>query len=72
MMNVTRGFLALGMSAMMLVPLMSGCAGSPTLGDPRQMTFKPVEFSPPEPDRVVFENGMVVYLLRTMSCPWSA
>ncbi|MEP6889127.1 MAG: pitrilysin family protein, partial [Nitrospirota bacterium] len=69
MMNVKRGFSALGMAAMMLVPLMSGCAGSPALSDPRQMTFKTVEFTPPEPDRVVFENGMVVYLLEDHELP---
>jgi zinc protease len=31
--------------------------------DPRTMNFTPVEFSPPEPARVVLENGMVVSLL---------
>ncbi len=66
---VKRGCIALGMSAMMLVPLLSGCAGRPALSDPRQMTFKPVEFTPPEPDRVVFENGMVVYLLEDHELP---
>ena len=29
--------------------------------DPRQMTFPPVEFNPPEPERRVLDNGMVVY-----------
>ena len=33
------------------------------------MTFKPVEFTPPEPDRVVLENGMVVYLLEDHELP---
>ena len=66
---VKRGCIALGISVMMLVPLMSGCAGSPALSDPRQMTFKSVEFTPPEPDRVVFENGMVVYLLEDHELP---
>ncbi len=33
------------------------------------MTFQPVEFSPPEPDRAVFENGMVVYLLEDHELP---
>lgn len=37
--------------------------------DPRQMTFKPVEFNPPDPDRVVLENGMVVYLLEDHELP---
>ena len=33
------------------------------------MTFKPVEFTPPEPDRVVLNNGMVVYLLEDHELP---
>lgn len=68
--GMKRGFVALGMLAMMmLVPLTSACTGDRALGDPRQMTFKPVEFTPPEPDRVVFENGMVVYLLEDHELP---
>ena len=52
-----------------LLPVLTGCVGSPALNDPRQMTFKSVEFTPPEPDRVVFENGMVVYLLEDHELP---
>jgi len=33
------------------------------------MTFPPVEFTPPEPDRVVLENGMVVYFLEDHELP---
>ncbi|THJ09376.1 MAG: insulinase family protein [Nitrospira sp. CG24C] len=67
---VKRGIVALGMLAMMmLVPMMSACAGNPTLGDPRQMTFKTVEFTPPDADRVVLNNGMAVYLLEDHELP---
>jgi zinc protease len=38
-------------------------------GDPRAMTFPPVEFAPPEPSRVVLDNGMVVYLLEDHELP---
>jgi len=48
---------------------MTGCAGNLALSDPRQMTFSPVEFTPPEPDRVVLENGMVVYFLEDHELP---
>ena len=51
------------------IPMLAACAGDRTLSDPRQMTFKPVEFTPPEPDRVVFENGMIVYLLEDHELP---
>lgn len=58
----------LGM-AVLLASAVTGSAGEPVLGDPRSMTFQPVEFSPPEPDRVVLENGMVVYLLEDHELP---
>jgi zinc protease len=48
---------------------LSAYAAEMVLGDPRQMTFKPVEFIPPEADRVVLENGIVVYLLEDHELP---
>jgi zinc protease len=44
-------------------------AGDAALGDPRTMKFSPVEFSPPEPARLVLENGLVVYLLEDHELP---
>ena len=68
--NVKRGlFILTAMVIALIVPLLSACAGNLALGDPRQMTFKPVEFTPPEPDREVIENGMVVYLLEDHELP---
>ena len=58
----------LGM-VVLLASAVTGSAGEPVLGEPRAMTFQPVEFSPPEPDRVVLENGMVVYLLEDHELP---
>ncbi|MGH7181020.1 MAG: M16 family metallopeptidase [Nitrospiraceae bacterium] len=49
--------------------VITGWAGNLALGDPRQMTFPPVEFTPPEPDRVVLENGMIVYFLEDHELP---
>ena len=67
---VKRGLVVLGMLAMViLMPLTSACAGDLVLGDPRQMTFQSVEFTPPEPDRMVLDNGMVVYLLEDHELP---
>ena len=37
--------------------------------DPRLMKFAPVEFHPPEPERVVFDNGLVVLLLEDHELP---
>ncbi|MDP2384253.1 MAG: pitrilysin family protein [Nitrospirota bacterium] len=68
--NVKRGCgILIAMVMAFTVPALTACAGNPALGDPRQMTFKPVEFTPPEPDRVVLENGMVVYLLEDHELP---
>jgi len=55
--------------ALSVVPFVTACAGDVALGDPRKMTFQPVEFTPPEPDRVVLDNGMVVYLLEDHELP---
>ena len=68
--NVTRwGFVLCSMIIAVFIPVLAACAGDLALSDPRQMTFKPVEFTPPEPDRVVLENGMVVYLLEDHELP---
>lgn len=44
-------------------------AAGPLDRDPRKMTFEPVQFIPPEPERVVLDNGMVVYLLQDHELP---
>lgn len=68
--NVKQGrVILISMVMALIVPVMTAWAGDFALSDPRQMTFKPVEFTPPEPDRVVFENGMVVYLLEDHELP---
>jgi len=68
--NVKRwGIVLCSIAMAVAIPVLAGCAGDLALGDPRQMTFKPVEFTPPEPDRVVLENGMVVYLLEDHELP---
>lgn len=58
----------LGM-ALLVASAVTATAGERVLGDPRAMTFPPVEFSPPEPERVVLGNGMVVYLLEDHELP---
>jgi zinc protease len=65
------GILSLfGMATLLLLAsVVAAYAGEPALGDPRKMTFAPVEFSPPDPERVVLDNGMVVYLLEDHELP---
>jgi predicted Zn-dependent peptidase len=60
---------ALGMVVILLASVVAAYSANPTLSDPRTMTFKPVEFSPPEPERLVLDNGMVVYLLEDHELP---
>jgi zinc protease len=55
--------------AMSLLFATGAFAGDVALGDPRTMKFNPVEFSPPEPTRLVLEDGMVVYLLEDHELP---
>jgi len=59
----------LGMLAILLASAGVAYSADPTVSDPRTMTFKPVEFSPPEPERVVLDNGMVLYLLEDHELP---
>ena len=47
----------------------SGFAQTAPLGDPRAMKFDPVTFSVPEAERVVLENGIIVYLLPDRELP---
>ena len=56
----------LGLAMLLAVP---SSAADLTFGDPRSMSFQPVEFSPPEPERVTLDNGMVVYLLEDHELP---
>ena len=50
-------------------PLLNVYAAEPAIVDPRDLTFDAVKFVPPEPERVVFENGLVVYLLEDHELP---
>lgn len=56
-------------TALLSAGVVTGYGAEPALGDPRTMAFKPVEFSPPEPDRVVLDNGLVIYLLEDHELP---
>jgi predicted Zn-dependent peptidase len=47
----------------------TAAAGDAALDDPRHMRFPTVEFNPPEPERLVLDNGMVVYLLEDHELP---
>lgn len=70
MLSTKRHGIALVIAALCTLWLaFPACAGDVTLEDPRKMSFKPVEFSPPEPERLVLDNGMVLYLLEDHELP---
>ncbi|HET8721086.1 MAG TPA: insulinase family protein, partial [Nitrospira sp.] len=52
-----------------LIPLASAYAAEPPVIDPRAMTFNAVYYVPPEPERLVFDNGLVVYMLEDHELP---
>lgn len=53
----------------LVVNVSSGLAQTAPLGDPRTMTFDPVTIIVPEVERVVLENGLIVYLLPDRELP---
>lgn len=67
--SVKRKRLLCLITVALFLPSLTAIAGDISFGDPRKMTFSPVEFTPPEPARIVLENGMVVYLLEDHELP---
>lgn len=59
----------LGVVSLLLVSGMMAYSADLEAEDPRTMRFEPVEFSPPEPERVVLDNGLIVYLLEDHELP---
>jgi zinc protease len=55
--------------ALLLIPVVRLYAAEEAMVDPRKLTFDTVEFVPPEPERVVLNNGLVVYLLEDHELP---
>ncbi|MHB8835736.1 MAG: M16 family metallopeptidase [Candidatus Methylomirabilia bacterium] len=48
---------------------LAGCAAGPVATDPRTMRFPTLPLAPPQPKRVVLENGLVLFLLRDPEVP---
>jgi zinc protease len=58
------------MSALLCVVFLSSLASAaPRALDPRSMTFEPVKIPTPNAERVVLDNGMIVYLLPDPELP---
>jgi len=52
----------------LLIPL-SDAACAPPLTDPQRLKYPSLTFTPPEPERVELENGMVLYVLEDRELP---
>ena len=55
--------------AFIAVFMLGACAAGPATMDPRTMHFPTQPLAPPQPKRVVLENGLVLYLLRDPEVP---
>lgn len=65
-------FLAIAVSIAIAGMLVHGCTPMHTAGlyrDPSRLSFPSITFSPPEPERVVLPNGMVLYLMEDHEVP---
>lgn len=62
---------ALFIVVMMLAIGVTAWADQPLVGadDPRVLTFPPVPFQPPKPNRIVLPNGLIVYILEDHELP---
>lgn len=59
----------IAMAFLCLLQAVVGLAADLAPNDPRTMRFPTVDFNPPDADRVVLDNGMVVYLLEDHELP---
>jgi hypothetical protein len=66
-MNVRRLLFILLIAALVTPPSDGIC--SPPLPDPQKLKYPALTFSPPEPQRVELENGMVLYVLEDRELP---
>jgi zinc protease len=65
---ITKRLLPVLLITAFLIPLSDGLC-SPPLPDPQRLKYPPLTFSPPEPERVELENGMVLYVLEDRELP---
>lgn len=62
-----RVLVALFITALLIPPGDGAC--SPPLPDPQRLKYPPLTFTPPEPERVELENGMILYILEDRELP---
>ncbi len=58
------------MAALLAIPVLAGAAGEDVWVDPRTMEFPPLgRIQVPEPERIIMDNGMIVYFLEDHDFP---
>ena len=69
MLKRVQGTSLLTILLLLLIQVAPALAADLAANDPRAMRFPTVNFNPPDADRVVLENGMIVYLLEDHELP---
>lgn len=69
MLKKANGISLLTMLLLLVMQVAPGLAADLAPGNPRTMRFPTVDFNPPDADRILLENGMVVYLLEDHELP---
>ncbi len=69
MLKKVNGISLLTMLLLLVTQIAPGLAADLAPNDPRTMRFPTVDFNPPDADRVLLDNGMVVYLLEDHELP---
>ena len=69
MLKKVNGILLQTILLLLLTQVAPGLAADLAPNDPRTMRFPTVDFNPPDADRVVLDNGMIVYLLEDHELP---
>jgi predicted Zn-dependent peptidase len=69
MLKKANGISLLTMLLLLVMQVAPGLAADLAPDNPRTMRFPTVDFNPPDADRILLENGMVVYLLEDHELP---
>src|SRR5512134_1064634 len=69
MLKKANGISLLTVLLLLVMQVAPGLAADLAPDNPRTMRFPTVDFNPPDADRILLENGMVVYLLEDHELP---
>ena len=65
-----KGRTSIGIAIAVLISCLIVCGVQPTFAKPHEeLTFEPITFKPPVPEKRVLSNGMTLYLLEDHELP---